>query len=85
MLRRSSKGAIREAVGFLSKVIDQVESIDFEIPSEIAAHMANLAVLAVVDKVMGKDTSTIIARPTVNIGTIWRRAEGQYDPGHLSL
>ncbi|CAH0018588.1 unnamed protein product [Clonostachys rhizophaga] len=65
-----SKGAIREAVGFLSKVIDQVESMDFEMPSEIAAHMANPQVLAVVNKVMGKDTSTIIARPTVNIGTI---------------
>ncbi|VUC29340.1 unnamed protein product [Clonostachys rosea] len=65
-----SKGAIREAVGFLSKVIDQVESMEFEMPPEMASHMTNPEVLAVVDKVMGKDTSTIIARPTVNIGTI---------------
>jgi acetylornithine deacetylase/succinyl-diaminopimelate desuccinylase-like protein len=39
-------------------------------PPEIAAHLHDPETLAVIDRAMGPGTSTIIARPTVNIGTI---------------
>jgi succinyl-diaminopimelate desuccinylase len=39
-------------------------------PPDIARHMTDPDVLAAVDRAMGEGTSTIIARPTVNIGTI---------------
>lgn len=65
-----SKGAVRIATCFLSNVVDEVESIPIEIPSDIASHISKPEVLRVVDEVMGKGTSSIIAAPTVNIGTI---------------
>ncbi|KAL4894156.1 hypothetical protein BDV59DRAFT_175928 [Aspergillus ambiguus] len=65
-----SKGAIRTATGFLADAIEAIESMDVNAPPEIAAHLSNPETLAVIDRAMGPGTSTIIARPTVNIGTI---------------
>lgn len=50
--------------------MQEVESIDPTPPPEIDKHMKNPETLAAVDKAMGPGTSTVIARPTVNIGTI---------------
>ncbi|KAH6659209.1 putative acetylornithine deacetylase [Truncatella angustata] len=64
------KGAIRIAGSFLGKVVEAVESMEVIPPADIASHLTDPKVLAVVDQVMGPGTSTIIARPTVNIGII---------------
>lgn len=47
-----------------------VESITPNPPPEIDAHLKDPDTLKAVDKAMGPGTSTIIALPTVNIGTI---------------
>ncbi|KAL4886039.1 hypothetical protein BJY04DRAFT_178403 [Aspergillus karnatakaensis] len=65
-----SKGAIRTATEFLASVVEAVESIEPNPPPEIARYLTDPEVLAAVDKAMGPATSTIIAQPTVNIGTI---------------
>lgn len=65
-----SKGAIRTATSFLAEVVEAVESIEPTPPPEIGRHMKNPETLAAVDQAMGPGTSTVIARPTVNIGTI---------------
>ncbi|KAJ5267859.1 hypothetical protein N7478_010667 [Penicillium angulare] len=65
-----SKGAIRTATSFLAEVVEAVESIEPTPPSEIGRHMKNPETLAAVDRAMGPGTSTVVARPTVNIGTI---------------
>ncbi|KAM0810222.1 putative Peptidase M20 dimerization domain-containing protein [Seiridium cardinale] len=65
-----SKGAVRTAAGFLGEVIQAVESMDVNIPPDIARHLKDPKVLAAVDRAMGPGSSTIIARPTVNVGTI---------------
>ncbi|EAU30917.1 conserved hypothetical protein [Aspergillus terreus NIH2624] len=65
-----SKGAIRTATGFLADAIEAVESLNVSAQPEIAAHLHNPETLAIIDQAMGPGTSTIIARPTVNIGTI---------------
>jgi acetylornithine deacetylase/succinyl-diaminopimelate desuccinylase-like protein len=39
-------------------------------PPEMAVHVKDPETLAAVDRAMGPGTSTIIAKPTVNIGTI---------------
>ncbi|CAI7618593.1 unnamed protein product [Penicillium pancosmium] len=65
-----SKGAIRTAAEFLNAVVEDVESIEPNPPPEIAKYLTDPKVLAVVDEAMGPNTSSIIARPTVNIGTI---------------
>ncbi|KAL4943067.1 hypothetical protein BDV06DRAFT_190781 [Aspergillus oleicola] len=65
-----SKGAIRAATSFLSAAIPEVESIPPSPPPELAKYLFDPAVLAEVDKAMGPGTSTIIAKPTVNVGTI---------------
>lgn len=67
---QNSRGAIRTAVSFLAEVVVAVESINVDAPPDIARHLTDPRVLAAVDRCMGQGTSTIIARPTVNIGTI---------------
>jgi acetylornithine deacetylase/succinyl-diaminopimelate desuccinylase-like protein len=42
----------------------------FNAPPEMAIHLKDPETLAAVDRAMGPGTSTIIAKPTVNIGTI---------------
>lgn len=51
-------------------MVEAVESMDPTPPPEIGKHMKNPETLAAVDRAMGPGTSTVIARPTVNIGTI---------------
>ncbi|KAF7514875.1 hypothetical protein G7054_g14927 [Neopestalotiopsis clavispora] len=65
-----SKGAIRTASSFLADVDKAIDSLNFDIPSDIARHLTNPEVLRAVDRAMGEGTSAIIARPTVNIGTM---------------
>ncbi|KAL2838462.1 hypothetical protein BJY01DRAFT_237477 [Aspergillus pseudoustus] len=65
-----SKGAIRTANGYFAEVIEAVESMDVNVPPEIAIHLTNPETLAAIDAAMGPGTSSIIAKPTVNIGTI---------------
>ncbi|KAI1866552.1 hypothetical protein JX265_007853 [Neoarthrinium moseri] len=65
-----SKGAIRTATAFILDAIETVESMQFDIPDEIERHLKKPEVLKIVDEAMGEGTSTIIARPTVNVGTI---------------
>ncbi|KAJ5247428.1 hypothetical protein N7468_002411 [Penicillium chermesinum] len=65
-----SKGAIRTATSFLAQVVQEVESINPTPPPEIDRHMKNPETLAAVDHAMGPGASMVIARPTVNIGTI---------------
>ncbi|KAJ5753126.1 hypothetical protein N7520_010043 [Penicillium odoratum] len=65
-----SKGAIRTATAFLNDVVNAVESITPNPPPEIGKHLKDPDTLKAVDKAMGPGTSTIIALPTVNIGTI---------------
>lgn len=47
-----------------------MESINPNPPPEIGKHLKDPDTLAAIDKAMGPGTSTIIASPTVNIGTI---------------
>ncbi|KAL3476291.1 hypothetical protein BJX99DRAFT_258611 [Aspergillus californicus] len=65
-----SKGAIRAATALLSEIISAVESIEPTPPPELASYLTDPEVLAAVDKAMGPGTSSIIAKPTVNIGTV---------------
>ncbi|KAJ5904490.1 hypothetical protein N7504_006873 [Penicillium tannophilum] len=65
-----SKGAVRTATVFLAEVVNAVESITPNPPPEIGLHLKDPDTLKAVDKAMGPGTSTIIALPTVNIGTI---------------
>ncbi|KAL3484925.1 hypothetical protein BJX62DRAFT_248039 [Aspergillus germanicus] len=65
-----SKGAIRTAAAYFTEVIDAVESMPVNAPPEMAIHLKDPETLAAVDRAMGPGTSTIIAKPTVNIGTI---------------
>ncbi|KAL4950900.1 hypothetical protein BDW69DRAFT_201877 [Aspergillus filifer] len=65
-----SKGAIRTATTFISLVIPAIESLPTNPPQELSHYLSDPAVLTEVDCAMGHGTSTIIARPTVNIGTI---------------
>ncbi|KAJ5291219.1 hypothetical protein N7478_000470 [Penicillium angulare] len=66
----SSKGAIRTVSALLSDVVQTVESINPNPPPEIGKHLKDPDTLATIDKAMGPGTPTIIASPTVNIGTI---------------
>ncbi|KAL3444851.1 hypothetical protein BJX65DRAFT_319741 [Aspergillus insuetus] len=65
-----SMGAIRTAAAYFTEVIDAVESMPVNAPPEMAIHLKDPETLAAVDRAMGPGTSTIIAKPTVNIGTI---------------
>ncbi|KAF9889451.1 hypothetical protein FE257_007353 [Aspergillus nanangensis] len=77
-----SKGAIRTAAAFLNDVVDEVESMQPHPPPEMASYLTDPEVLAAVDKAMGPNTSSIIARPTVNIGTIHGGVEVNMIPDH---
>lgn len=59
--------------------------MSFDMPEDIARHMRSPEVLAIVDKAMGEGTSTIIARPTVNIGTIRGGTKVNVIPGHCEF
>ncbi|KAJ5152388.1 hypothetical protein N7492_010683 [Penicillium capsulatum] len=65
-----SQGAIQTANSFLSEVVETVESIEPTPPPKIGRHMKNPETLVAVDEAMGPESSTVIAKPTVNIGTI---------------
>ncbi|KAL4958684.1 uncharacterized protein BDV14DRAFT_207549 [Aspergillus stella-maris] len=65
-----SKGAIRTATTFLSHLIPEIESLPLHPPPELSHYLSDPTVLAEVDRAMGLGTSNIIAKPTVNIGTI---------------
>ncbi|RBQ69096.1 hypothetical protein FVER53590_09046 [Fusarium verticillioides] len=65
-----SKGAIRTACAFINEVIDAVESLPVNLPDDMETHLKNPVVKRAVDQAMGPGTTAIIARPTVNIGTI---------------
>jgi succinyl-diaminopimelate desuccinylase len=65
-----SKGAIRTATGFLGEMVDKVEAMPVNLPPEMAEHIAKPEVQKAIDAAMGPGTAAIIARPTVNIGTI---------------
>jgi succinyl-diaminopimelate desuccinylase len=80
-----SKGAIRTATAFISDAIGAVESMSFDMPDDIAQHMKSPEVLAIVDKAMGEGTSTIIARPTVNVGTIRGGTKVNVIPDHCEF
>ncbi|KAL4789361.1 hypothetical protein BDV19DRAFT_397151 [Aspergillus venezuelensis] len=65
-----SKGAIRTATSFLTAAIPEIESLRPDIPPELSRYLSDPTVLSEVDRAMGPGTSSIIAKPTVNIGTI---------------
>ncbi|KAG4288178.1 hypothetical protein FPRO06_05830 [Fusarium proliferatum] len=65
-----SKGAIRTASVFINEVIESVEALPVDLPVEIERHLEKPEVKQAVDQAMGPGTTTIIARPTVNVGTM---------------
>lgn len=65
-----SKGAIRTSTYFIAEVIEAVEAMHVDVPEELVSHVAKPEVRRAIDENMGKGTSTIILRPTVNVGTI---------------
>ncbi|KAG7414548.1 Succinyl-diaminopimelate desuccinylase [Fusarium oxysporum f. sp. rapae] len=65
-----SKGAIRTASAFINEVIKSVESLPADLPGEMERHLEKPEVKRAIDPAMGPGTTTIIARPTVNVGTI---------------
>ncbi|KLO86990.1 diaminopropionate ammonia-lyase [Fusarium fujikuroi] len=65
-----SKGAIRTASAFINEVIESVEALPVDLPVEMERHLEKPEVKRAVDQAMGPGTTTIIARPTVNVGTI---------------
>lgn len=66
-----SKGAIRTASEFIAEVIEAVEEgMEVDVPRELVEQVAKPEVKACIDETMGKGTSDIILRPTVNVGTI---------------
>ncbi|KAF5981461.1 diaminopropionate ammonia-lyase [Fusarium coicis] len=65
-----SKGAIRTASAFINEVIKSVESLPVDLPVEMERHLEKPEVKQAIDQAMGPGTTTIIARPTVNVSTI---------------
>ncbi|KAL4903351.1 hypothetical protein BDW74DRAFT_186036 [Aspergillus multicolor] len=80
-----SKGAIRTATTFLNEVVKAVESIEPTPPPEIAKYLTDPEVLRAVDEAMGPGTSSIIAKPTVNIGTISGGVKVNMIPDHCAF
>ncbi|OJJ07858.1 hypothetical protein ASPVEDRAFT_34035 [Aspergillus versicolor CBS 583.65] len=80
-----SEGAIRIAMAFLNDVVQTVESIQPNPPSDIAKYMTDPEVLAAVDVAMGPGTSRIIGKPTVNIGTIKGGVKVNMIPDHCEF
>ncbi|KAF5574403.1 diaminopropionate ammonia-lyase [Fusarium pseudoanthophilum] len=65
-----TKGAIRTASAFMNEVIKSVEALPVDLPVEMERHLEKPEVKRAIDQAMGPGTTTIIARPTVNVGTI---------------
>jgi succinyl-diaminopimelate desuccinylase len=65
-----SKGAVRTSTYFIRDVIEAVEEMPVTLPEEMAKQIAKPEFRKVVDEIMGPGTAAIIARPTVNVGTI---------------
>ncbi|KAI1057471.1 hypothetical protein LB505_008989 [Fusarium chuoi] len=65
-----SNGAIRTASAFINEVIESVEALPVDLPVEMERHLEKPEVKRAIDQAMGPGTTTIIARPTVNVGTI---------------
>lgn len=67
-----SKGAVRTAAAFLGDVVSDVEALDAEarLPTDIVDQLRRPEVLQRIDDIMGPGTAAVIAKPTVNIGTI---------------
>ena len=65
-----SLGAIRTASVFLNRVVQEVEAMKVDLPPELVEHLQRKDVQEAIDEAMGPGTSNIVARPTVNIGTI---------------
>ncbi|EPE08060.1 vacuolar carboxypeptidase [Ophiostoma piceae UAMH 11346] len=65
-----SPGAVRTAAALISDIVAAVEGMDVQLPAEMAKQLKNKNVLDRIDDVMGPGTSEIIAKPTVNVGTI---------------
>ncbi|KAF5634928.1 hypothetical protein F25303_8641 [Fusarium sp. NRRL 25303] len=65
-----SKGAIRTASAFINEIIESVEALPVDLPVEMERHLEKPEVKRAIDQAMGPGTTTIIARPTVNVGTI---------------
>ncbi|KAL5040944.1 hypothetical protein BDW71DRAFT_212602 [Aspergillus fruticulosus] len=85
IIDKNTKGAIRTATAFLNDVLDAVESIQPTPPREIASYLTDPEVLRAGDKPMGPGTSTIIAKPTVNIGTISGGVKVNMIPDHCAF
>lgn len=80
-----SKGAIRIATAFLNDVVQAVESIQPNPPPDIAKYMTDPDVLSAVDEAMGPGTSSIIGKPTINIGTINGGVKVNMIPDHCEF
>lgn len=65
-----SQGAIRTAACFIDKAISAVENMPVRIPEDMAKHLRKDKVKKAIDEAMGEGAASIIARPTVNVGTI---------------
>ncbi|KAM0083506.1 hypothetical protein ACKRZS_004262 [Fusarium odoratissimum] len=65
-----SEGAIRTASAFIDEIIKSVESLPVDLPDEMERRLEKPEVKRAIDQAMGPGTITIIARPTVNVGTI---------------
>ncbi|EMT70839.1 Saccharopine dehydrogenase [NADP+, L-glutamate-forming] [Fusarium odoratissimum] len=65
-----SEGAIRTASAFIYEIIKSVESLPVDLPDEMERRLEKPEVKRAIDQAMGPGTITIIARPTVNVGTI---------------
>ncbi|KAF4437778.1 Saccharopine dehydrogenase [Fusarium acutatum] len=65
-----SKGAIRTTSAFINEVTKSVEALPVDLPVEMERHLEKPEVKRAIDQSIGPGTTTIIARPTVNVGTI---------------
>ncbi|KAF5635042.1 diaminopropionate ammonia-lyase [Fusarium sp. NRRL 52700] len=65
-----TKGAIRTATAFINEVIESVESLPVDLPVKMEKYLEKPEVKRAIDQAIGPGTTTIIARPTVNVGTI---------------
>ncbi|KIH93762.1 peptidase [Sporothrix brasiliensis 5110] len=67
-----SQGAVRTAAAFLGDVVAAVEGLDAaaRLPPSIVDQLRRPDVRQRIDDIMGPGTADVIAKPTVNIGTI---------------
>lgn len=69
----------------MNDVVQAVEAIQPNPPADIAKYMNDPDVLAAVDEAMGPGTSSIIGKPTVNIGTIKGGVKVNMIPDHCEF